>query len=62
MADRDERWYSGRWQRRSEHNERVWQESAVKIEQLAAEGRWSAERLEEMQLKNRQHLLGWRDQ
>ena len=62
MAERDERWYSGRWRRRSEHNEQAWLETVVKIEQLAVEGGWSAERLESTQLKYRQHMLGWRDQ
>ncbi len=62
MAQRDERWYSGRWKLRSQHNERAWQQTAVKQQRLADEGGGSAEKLEATLLLCRQHLLGWRDQ
>jgi hypothetical protein len=65
MAQRDERWYAGRWQRVSEHNERVWQKAETKLvelEWLAGEEGWSAKKLDASLLQYRQVLLGWRDQ
>ena len=62
MAQRDERWYSRRWQVVSQHNEKAWHQALVKQQRLADEGGGSAERLEATLLMCRQHLLGWRDQ
>lgn len=65
MAQQDERWYAGRWQLRSEHNERVWRKTVGKMEELkrlASEEGWSAKKLEASLLQYRQLLLGWRDQ
>lgn len=65
MAQKDELWYVGRWQLRSEHNERVWRKvlgKMVELKGLAAEEGWSAKKLEASLLQYRQSLLGWRDQ
>lgn len=65
MVQQDERWYAGRWQRRSEHNERVWRKTVgkmVELKRLADEEGLSAEKLEASLLQYRQSLLGWRDQ
>ena len=62
MDQQDEWWYAGRWQRRSEQNEQVWQKAVVKIERLADEGGLSTGKREKAMLVYRQHLLGWRDQ
>ena len=61
----DERWYAGRWQLRSEHNERVWRKvlgKMVELKRLASEEGWPAKKLEASLLQYRQSLLGWRDQ
>ncbi len=65
MVQQDERWYAGRWQLRSEHNERVWRKTVgkmVELKRLADEEGLSAEKLESSLLQYRQSLLGWRDQ